>query len=131
MRCHFAFGLLVSGLLAFGVWGQALAQTTPPGTRPVSQPVRDLVEAEIGKDFVLPQTTQWRFDYTLPYAGGSGDVVCGSVNYQSAQRKYVGWHVFYAIVDRNTVKLNQVVDPSFDTTGQIAARFRLLCYGTP
>jgi len=105
----------------------AWAQATPPGTRPVPMEVQDLVEDKIATNLPLAQTAEWRFDFMAPYAGG-GDVVCGSVNYQSLQRKYVGSHRFYVLVYRNKITLAQLQDPpSVDVSGEEARKFRLLC----
>jgi len=105
----------------------AQAQVDPANTRPVPMETQDLVEEIISKNLPLPETGDWHFDFMAPYPGG-GDVVCGSVNYQSLQRKYVGANRFYAIVYRNKVTLAQLQDPpSVDTTGQEAITFHTLC----
>ncbi len=86
-----------------------------------------MVEDNIAKNLPLPQTANWRFDFMAPYPGGA-DVVCGSVDYQSLQRKYVGAHRFYVIVYRNQISLAQLQDPPFvDVSGEEARKFHLLC----
>jgi len=103
------------------------AQATPQGTSAVPMEVQDLVEEDIAKALPLPETADWHFDFMAPYAGG-GDVVCGSVNYQSLERKYVGSQRFYAIVYRHKISLSQLQDPpSVDVSGQEAVKFHLLC----
>ncbi len=124
-------GYLLTGLLACAVIlpgaVRAAAAETPPGTEPVPMEVRDMVEDNISKHLVLPETAEWRFSFMAPYAGG-GKVVCGQVNYQSAQRKYVGYQSFYAIIRDNAVGLSQLKDPDwFDASGQEAKKFELLC----
>jgi hypothetical protein len=102
------------------------AQSTPPGTKPVPMETQDTVEANISHYLPLPETADWHFDYMAPYPGGG--VVCGSVDYQSLQRKYVGSQRFYAIIYRNKISLSQLQDPpAVDVSGQEAIKFKLLC----
>jgi len=114
-------------LAPFALTHAAAATGTPQGGKPVPMDVRDIVEDAIAKDLPLPETAEWHFDFMAPYAGG-GDVVCGQVNYQSLQRKYVGLNNFYAIVKSQEVTLAVLQSPAwFDTTGQEAVKFKLLC----
>ncbi len=92
----------------------------------VSTPVQDQIEAKLSDGFLIPQTTIWHFDGDKPYVGGER-VVCGWVNFQSAQQTYVGYHQFYAIVSDNTVTLTQIDDPVSDTSGELAAKLKSLC----
>ncbi len=99
----------------------------PPGTSPVPMEVQDMVEDSIAKNLPLPETADWHFDFMAPYPGG-GNVVCGSVNYQSLERKFVGSNRFYAIVYRNKVSFTQLQDPpSVDVSGEEARKFHLFC----
>ncbi len=86
------------------------AQSNPPGTKPVPMEIQDKVEDNVAKFLVLPETAEWHFDFMAPYAGG-GDVVCGSVNYQSLQRKFVGAHRFFVVIRRDKITLSQLQDP--------------------
>jgi hypothetical protein len=88
---------------------------------------RDLVQAAISVHLVLPQTARWEFLFMTPYAGG-GKLVCGRVNFQSAERRYVGPIRFYAIVASGRVTRSQLQDPpNIDTTGGEERTFDLLC----
>jgi hypothetical protein len=103
------------------------AQSNPPGTKPVPMEIQDKVEDNVAKFLVLPETAEWHFDFMAPYAGG-GDVVCGSVNYQSLQRKFVGAHRFFVVIRRDKITLSQLQDPpEVDVSGQEAIKFKLLC----
>jgi hypothetical protein len=105
----------------------ASAQATPQGTSIVPMGEQDMVEENIARSLPLPETAEWHFAFKAPYAGG-GDVVCGSVNYQSLERKYVGSHRFYAIIYNNKITLAQLQDPpSVDVSGEEAVKFHRLC----
>jgi hypothetical protein len=105
----------------------AIGAALPAGTESVPIETQDLVEAAIAPQLVLPQTALWQFDFEAPYREGA-QVVCGTVNYQSAMRKYLGPQRFYAIIKAGEVTLSQLQDPPYvDPTGAEAARFKLLC----
>jgi hypothetical protein len=105
----------------------ACAQSLPPGTSAVPMETQDKVEANISQYLVLPQTADWHFEFMAPYPGG-GDLVCGSVSYQSLQRKPIGWHRFFVVIRREKIIQSQLQDPpEVDTSGQEAIKFRLLC----
>jgi hypothetical protein len=105
----------------------ASAQALPPGTSAVPMETQDLIEASMAKYLVLPETADWHFEFMAPYPGG-GSVICGSVNYQSLQRKYMGAHRFYALLKRDRITLAQLQDPpDVDVSGQEAVKFKLLC----
>ena len=92
----------------------------------VSVAVRDRIEENLSGAFILPQTTVWRFDEEKAYVSGER-VVCGWVNFQSAQQRYVGYHQFYAIMNDGQVDLAQIDDPVSDTSGKLAGKLKLLC----
>jgi len=120
-------GTLLAVSLMVGALGPARGATLPPGTKSVPLDMQDLVEATLSPQMVLPQTARWNFEFMTPYPGG-GNVVCGSVNYQSAMRIYLGPQRFYAIIQHGAVSLALLQDPPFvDTTGAEAERFRVLC----
>jgi hypothetical protein len=103
------------------------AQTTPPGTSPVPVDVQDKVEADVSKFLSLPETAEWQFAFIAPYPGG-GDVVCGSVDFQSLERKYIGKQRFFSLVRDGKVTFSQMLDPpAIDVTGNEALKFHLLC----
>jgi hypothetical protein len=119
--------LLLSPLLIPTQTSAQAPSKTPPGTSPVPMEVQDMVEDDIAKNLPLPETADWHFDFMAPYPSG-GDVVCGSVNYQSLQRKYVGAQRFYVIVYRNKISFSQLQDPpNMDTSGEEARKFHLFC----
>jgi hypothetical protein len=119
--------LLVALPLSFPAIAEPQGHALPPGTQSVPLETQDLIEAEISRQLVLPQTALWQFDFKAPYGDG-GELVCGSVNYQSAMRKYLGPQRFYAILKNGAVKHAQLQDPPYvDPTGAEAERFKLFC----
>ncbi len=118
MRFWLLAGVLGSVMVG-GACGQAAAEE-------VSSQIRDQVEEKLSDAFLAPQTTIWQFDAELPYVSGER-VVCGWVNFQSAQQKYVGFHQFYAIVSAGQVTLAQIDDPVSDISGQLADKLKTLC----
>lgn len=116
-------------VISLTLCGPAVARgaTLPAGTTSVPLDMQDLVEAKLSPQMVLPQMARWNFEFMAPYAGG-GNLVCGSVNYQSAMRKYLGPQRFYAIIQHGAITIALLQDPPFvDTTGAEAERFRELC----
>ncbi len=118
MRLWLAIGAINLTMLA-GAPGPAAADD-------VSTPVRDRIEEKLSGAFLAPQTTIWHFDTDKPYVSGKR-VICGWVNFQSAQQTYVGFHQFYAIVYNGEVLLSQIDDPVSDTSGELAAKLNSLC----
>ena len=116
------FGLIV------GVLGCAVLAGSPTGVfaEEVSLGVRDGIEDKLSPAFLSPQTTLWRFDSEKPYVSGKR-VVCGWVNFQSAQQTYVGYHQFYAMILDGQVILAQIDDPVSDTSGELAVKLKALC----
>lgn len=102
-----------------------MADAKAPATE-VPLTVRDTVEEHFAANFVLPQTSVWRWDGIRPYLPGQR-AVCGWVNFQSASHVYVGFHQFYAIVDSSKVVLGQIASPDEDNTGMLAAKLRVVC----
>ncbi len=92
----------------------------------VSLPMQDAIEDKLSGAFISPQTAIWHFDADVPYISGER-LVCGWVNFESAQQKYVGYHQFYAITFSGAVTLVQMDDPVSDTSGQLAAKLKSLC----
>jgi hypothetical protein len=88
--------------------------------------LRDRVAEAMAGDFVRPQTTIYRFDSVRPYSGGD-DVVCGAVNYESSEQKYVGFHDFYAMIHDGKVILHQTDDPGVDTSGALRDKLNAIC----
>ena len=117
MRFWLAAGVL--GAMMCGLGGQAAADEVPTQ-------LRDKIEEKLSDAFLAPQMTLWRFDAELPYISGD-HVVCGWVNFQSAEQKYVGFHQFYAIVSGDQVTLAQIDDPVSDVSGQLADKLKMLC----
>ncbi len=118
MRFCLVAGVLGCAVLA-GLSGRAAADEVSIG-------VRDGIEEKLSPAFLAPQTTLWRFDSEKPYVSGK-QVVCGWVNFQSAQQTYVGYHQFYAMILNGQVILAQIDDPVSDTSGQLAATLKTLC----
>ena len=117
MRLWLVAGML--GSVIAGLPGRATAGE-------VTIETRDRIEEKLSNAFLAPQTTLWQFDAELPYVSGER-VVCGWVNFQSAQQKYVGFHQFYAIVADGLVTLAQIDDPVSDTSGELANKLNTLC----
>lgn len=101
-------------------------QTAFAAASDVDQPTRDRVEESLASVFVRPQTAIWRFDDYKPYVDGD-HVVCGAVNFQSAQQHYLGFHQFYAIIHDHGVTLAQIADPMADTSGKLSEKLMELC----
>ena len=117
MRFWLQAGML--GLAWAGLCGPAAADE-------VSTDLRDQVTEKLSDAFLAPQTTMWKFDAELPYVSGKR-VVCGWVNFQSAQQTYVGYHQFYAIISDGQVTVAQIDDPVSDVSGQLASTLKALC----
>ena len=115
-------------MLVMGAWSgiaaPAAATDQPPNEITLHE--RDLIEASLDPYLILPETALWRFTAKKPYLG-STKVVCGSVNYQSSVRKYVGYHRFYALLDDGHVTLSQIEDQRQDTSGRLREKLDLLC----
>ncbi len=114
---------LTAGMLGFAAivgWsGRAVADE-------VTLQMRDQIEDRLSSAFIAPQTAIWHFDADLPYVGAER-VVCGWVNFQSAQQKYVGFHQFYAIFSSGQITVSQIEDPVSDTSGELAEKLKAFC----
>lgn len=75
---------------------------------------------------VLPETAIWQFAPIKPYLG-SQRLACGAVNYQSAMRRYMGFHRFYAILDDDRVILAQIQNDGQDPAGRLRNKLDFLC----
>ena len=87
---------------------------------------QDLIEDHFIPNFVLPQTSIWRFSDVRPYIDGQ-TLICGKVNFQSAMRRYVGFQRFFAAIDHDQIILAQLENPDEDPSGKLAAKLDLLC----
>ena len=114
---------LTVGALAFGVLVESPGMAAADE---VTVPLQDRIEANLSSNFFSPQTTVWHFDADIAYVSGER-VVCGWVNFQSAQQTYVGYHQFYAIVSDGEVTLAQIEDAVSDVSGELAAKLKTLC----
>ncbi len=92
----------------------------------VTLPERDLIEASLAKYLVRPATAMWRFTPKKPYLGTTR-LVCGQVNYETSERRYVGYHRFYALLDQGRVTLSQIEDKFEDPSGRLADKLDFLC----
>ena len=119
----FSLAALVAGTCARM---HAAAATTDSPANEVSLHERDLIEESLAHYLVLPGTALWRFAGKKPYLG-STQLVCGSVNYQSSVRKYVGYHRFYALLDGGHVTLSQIEDRFEDPSGRLGDKLDYLC----
>ncbi len=99
----------------------ARGRAEPPSIRQ-----QDAIEDYLSPNFVLPQTSVWRFADVKPYIGGQV-LVCGKVNFQSAMQRYLGFHRFYAALDHDRVVLAQIESPVDDPSGRLSEKLDLLC----
>ncbi len=93
----------------------------------VTQAEQQVVIDHFQTIFVLPAFNRWRFDDARPYQLG-GRVVCGHVNYQNSNRRYVGNTPFYVVVkDGKYVEGGLVGNFIQDPAGTIGFAYKLLC----
>jgi hypothetical protein len=112
--------------LAWAAAGPALAAEAADS--PVPDAVQRRVEDRFADRFVYPDTSTWVFNSIEPYPGGS-KIVCGTVDYQNAMRKYVGAKHFYAILDDSSVSSIGIdEDENEDRTGEAAFKMKTLCH---
>ena len=93
---------------------------------PVSLKQRDAVQAYLAPSLVLPGTAIWQFEPLKDYVSGQ-KLVCGKVNYQSAQQTYLGYHQFFAALDGDRVTVAQIDNPAQDPSGKLRAKLDLFC----
>ena len=104
---------------------RALAAADP--SRDVPPGVQRLVEDAFAANFVYPETNEWTFVSIEPYYGGN--LVCGTVNYENAMRKYTGSRHFYAVVGEHAVSKTAIdLDANEDVTGAAAFTMKTLCH---
>ncbi len=115
-----------------GTWAYAvvLLAGLPALADEVPTADRDRIQDNLSTAFVRPQLAIWHFDGERTYIGADR-LVCGWVNFQSAQQTYVGYHQFYAIVRYGKVTLAQIDDPVSDTSGKLAEKLKGLCGMNP
>ncbi len=104
----------------------ALACPARGSAEPPTVQQQDTVEDYLVPNFVLPQTSIWRFADVKPYVGGQ-TLICGKVNFQSAMRRYQGFHRFYAVLTNGRVTLAQIDNPDEDVSGRLGEKLDLLC----
>jgi hypothetical protein len=78
--------------------------------------------------FLRPQTALWQFDVARPYLLG-GTLVCGHVNYEDSEHRYVGASPFYLVLTDSGTGDGDVLpaDPTQDPTGTITSTYRAVC----
>ena len=103
-------------------------QGLPPGTAKVPPDTQFLVESAFAPQLVLPATAMWRFEYMKPY--GSGQIVCGHVNFQRSTRQYIGFLGFYAVVRHGRVGISgiEAENAMQDPTGSIKFAYDSMCH---
>jgi hypothetical protein len=112
--------------LAAFLTSSAWAVDKPAGAQAVPLDMQDTVEAAIMPFLVVPQTAKWDFVYMVDR--GSEKVVCGTVNYQSSLKQYLGPKPFYARMRDGKIVRMQLQDPPWvDTSGAEARDFHYLC----
>lgn len=122
------------GLLAAGFGAAVLASAAVPclaaadADPQIPETMKRRIEAQFAGRFVYPETTDWRFKSIAPYPGG-WKVVCGTLNYQNAMRRYVGEKHFYAILDDDSFSTIGIdMDENEDRTGEGAFKMKTLCH---
>jgi hypothetical protein len=125
-RLTFLLGAaLLQAALLWAAAQPALADPPPHDTVPDA--IQRRVEDYFADRFVYPDTSEWVFNSIEPYPGGS-KIVCGTVNYQNAMRKYVGAKHFYAILDDSSISSIGIdEDESEDRSGEAAFKMKTLC----
>jgi hypothetical protein len=124
-RGHRGRLVLLTALL-WAAAGPALAAAD--ADNPVPDAIQRRIEDNFAGRFVYPETTEWVFKSIEPYPGSS-KIVCGTVNYQNAMRKYVGIKHFYAILDDSSISgVGIDEDESEDRTGEAAFKMKTLCH---
>jgi hypothetical protein len=123
---HLAWAALLLLPGVFMTAGQTAAGAQ--GDAQVPDSIQRRVEDRFADRFVYPDTTDWVFTSIAPYPGGS-KIVCGTVNYQNAMRKYVGAKHFYAILDDTSISTIGIdMDENEDRTGEGAFKMKTLCH---
>jgi hypothetical protein len=134
-HCSIQAARAVLLILAVAAGGGALAPDGP-GSVVVPPTATTHVPADVQKrvidvftpSLVLPDTTEWLFDYELPFEDG-GQVICGRVNIQDSTRQYIGWRDFYVVVRGTDLSYSGMQPRSsvHDPTGSITHAFNVLC----
>jgi hypothetical protein len=76
---------------------------------------------------VLPDFTKWRWDNAKPYPLG-GRLICGHVNFQNSNRRYMGEEAFYAVVRDGKYREGGVVGNMIqDPAGTVRFAYKTLC----
>jgi hypothetical protein len=116
-------------LLPVLAWAAAQpALAAADAASPVPDAIQRRIEERFSDRFVYPDTTDWVFKSIEPYPGSS-KIVCGTVNYQNAMRKYVGAKHFYAILDDRSISTIGIdEDENEDRTGEGAFKMKTLCH---
>jgi hypothetical protein len=99
-----------------------------PAENNVPLALQQRVIAHYSHLFIMPQTAIWEFESARPYLLG-GTIVCGHVNYQNSERRYVGASAFYLVLtdtgtgDGDVLPAKAVQDP----TGTIRSTYLQVC----
>ena len=115
------------GLLSLALVTGTRARAAAEIDHDVPADVQRAVEEAFARHFVYPETNDWTFVSIEDYYGGK--LVCGTVNYQNAMRKYTGAKHFYAIVAG--LKVGDTAmdeDATEDVTGSAAFAMKTLCH---
>jgi len=125
---------------AFAILFLAAAAPGAPAEDPAGAPVEGNVPVALQRRviayyshlFMVPQTAIWQFDSARPYLLG-GTVVCGRVNYQNSEHRYVGASAFYLVLTETGTGDGNVLpaDPKQDPTGTITSTYRQVCKVAP
>jgi hypothetical protein len=105
----------------------SIGAAMPHNPQDVSKEERDLVTGFFRKFLVLPDNAVWRFESVRPFL--NGDVVCGHVNYQNSDRRYLGFVGFYAEIRHGEVR-ESGMEPQLkaeDPAGAIEFAYQIHC----
>jgi hypothetical protein len=111
--------LLVLGLYEF--WPR------PPLDRLDPVGLERIVKDHFRHVLVHPEDARWDFTTIAHYRFG-GEIVCGTVDFKNSAQKYIGAHVFYAIIQNGAYHEGGLVGDTFeDPTGSFAFTAKIAC----
>jgi hypothetical protein len=94
---------------------------------PVTPENRQIVERDLGPQFVYPDTTIWKYAGAHGYVG-NGTIICGQLKTIDSARHNRGWQRFFALVRSGKVaQWGFEVDYGFDSLHAIRNMLNEVC----
>lgn len=123
--------LLCAVLLGVSAGAARAADDDFAGPASVTQQDRDLVESELGPQFVYPDTTVWQYLGSRPFVG-DGKIICGRVNTMNAARQWRGFQRFFALLrGGKLVQSGFEVDRNHDSLQAVITMLNQVCPANP